>query len=117
MTVFDRRPLLRWIVPVVVALVLAVGGTAVGVITASARGGLPQRDAAHLLVDVQRARVDGFSGTVVQNADLGLPSLPDVGGSGSSDLTSMISGSHTLRLWYAGPQRVRMALLGSLGES
>ena len=117
MTVFDRRPLLRWIVPVVVAVVLAVGGTAAGVITASARGGLPDRTAAQLLVDVQRARVDGFSGTIVQNADLGLPSLPGVGGSGSSDLSSMVSGSHTLRLWYGGPQRVRMALLGSLGES
>jgi outer membrane lipoprotein-sorting protein len=117
MTVFDRRPLLRWIVPVVVALVLALGGTAAGVLTASARGGLPDRTAAQLLVDVQKARLDGFSGTIVQNADLGLPNLPGVGGSGSSDLSSMVSGSHTLRLWYAGPQRVRMALLGSLGES
>ena len=40
----------------------------------------------------------------MQNADLGLPSLPGVGGSGSSDLTSLVSGSHTLRLWYAGPE-------------
>jgi outer membrane lipoprotein-sorting protein len=61
--------------------------------------------------------VDGLSGTVVQNADLGLPSLPGVGGSGSSDLTSLVSGSHTLRLWYAGPNRARLAVLGTLGES
>ncbi len=117
MTVFDRRPVLRWLVPVLAALVLAVGGTAVGVISATARGGLPDRTAAQLLVDVQRARLDGLSGTIVQNADLGLPSLPGVGGSGSSDLTSLVSGSHTLRLWYAGPDHVRLALLGSLGES
>ena len=32
-------------------------------------------------------------------------------------MTSLVSGSHTLRLWYAGPNRVRLALLGSLGES
>ena len=117
MTVFQRRPALRWLVPVLVAVLLAVGGSALGVITAAARGGLPDRTAAQLLVDVQKARVDGLSGTIVQNADLGLPSLPGVGGSGSSDMTSLVSGSHTLRLWYADPNHVRLALLGSLGES
>ncbi len=117
MTVFQRRPALRWLVPVFVALLLAVGGSAVGVITAAARGGLPDRTAAQLLVDVQKARLDGLSGTIVQNADLGLPSLPGVGGSGSSDMSSLVAGSHTLRLWYADPNHVRLALLGSLGES
>ena len=82
-----------------------------------ARQAAAPRTAAQLLVDVQQARLDGLSGTIVQNADLGLPSLPGLGGSGSSDLTSLVSGSHTLRLWYAGPNRVRLALLGSLGES
>ncbi len=117
MSVFQHRPTLRWLVPLAAAAVLGAGGSAVGVLTATARGGLPQRSAPQLLVDVQKARLDGLSGTVVQNADLGLPSLPGVGGSGSSDMTSLISGSHTLRLWYAGPNRVRVALLGSLGES
>ena len=116
MTVFNRRPALRWIVPVVLALVLAGGGTAIGALTAVARGGLPPRTAAQLLVDVQQARVKGLSGTVVQTADLGIPSLPGAG-SNSSDLTSLISGSHTLRLWYAGPNRVRLAVQGQLGES
>ena len=117
MTVLPRRPVLRWLLPALVALVLAAGGSAAGVITAAARSDLPHRSAAQLLVDVQKARLDGLSGTIVQNADLGLPALPDVGGSGSSSLTSLVSGSHTLRLWYAGPNRVRLALLGSLGES
>ena len=49
-------------------------------LTAAARGGLPERSPAQLLVDVQKARLDGLSGTIVQNADLGLPSLPGVGG-------------------------------------
>lgn len=117
MKIFDRRPTLRWLVPLVMALVLVGGGTALGVLQAAARGGLPHRTAAQLLVDVQKARVTGLSGTVVQTADLGIPSLPGAGAGGSSDLTSLISGSHTLRLWYAGPNRVRLALLGSLGES
>jgi outer membrane lipoprotein-sorting protein len=117
MTVLPRRPVLRWLLPALVALVLAAGGSAVGVITAAARSDLPHRSAAQLLVDVQKARLDGLSGTIVQNADLGLPALPGTGGSGSSSLTSLVSGSHTLRLWYAGPNRFRLALLGSLGES
>ncbi len=117
MSPFTRRPAVRWLVPVAAAVVLAAGGSTVGVLTAAARGGLPERSPATLLADVQKAQLDGLSGTIVQNADLGLPSLPGVGGGGSSDMTSLISGSHTLRLWYAGPNKVRLALLGSLGES
>jgi len=117
MSTFTRRPFLRWLIPAVAALVLAAGGSTVGLLTASARGGLPERSPAQLLVDLQKARLDGLSGTIVQNAHLGLPSVPGVGGAGSSDMTSLVSGSHTLRLWYAGPNKVRLALLGSLGES
>jgi len=117
MTVLRSRPALRWFVPLLVAVLLALGGSVAGVFSAVARDGLPHRSAAQLLVDVHGARLDGLSGTVVQNADLGLPSLPGAGGSGSSDLTSLVSGSHTLRLWYAGPNRVRLAVLGTLGES
>jgi outer membrane lipoprotein-sorting protein len=117
MTVLTRHPVLRWLVPLLVAVVLAAGGSAVGVITAAAHSGLAPRSASRLLVDVQRARLDGLSGTIVQNADLGLPALPDTGGSGSSNLSSLVTGSHTLRVWYAGPDRFRLALLGSLGES
>jgi outer membrane lipoprotein-sorting protein len=57
---------------------------------------------------------------VVQKSELGLPELPASGGSGgmaSSDLTSLISGTHTMRVWFAGPDKARMALLGTLGES
>ena len=117
MTVLHRRPLLRWLAPLLAAVLLGAGGAVVGAIAAAARSGLPHRSAAELLVDVQKAEVDGLSGTIVQNAELGLPSLPGVGGTGSSDLTSLVAGSHTLRLWYAGPDHVRLALLGSLGES
>jgi outer membrane lipoprotein-sorting protein len=117
MSVFEHRPALRWLVPLLAAVLLGVGASAAGIVTAAARGGLPHRSAAHLLVDVQKARLDGLSGTVVQNASLGLPSVPGAQGSGSSDMSSLVSGSHTLRLWYAGPDHVRVALQGSLGES
>ncbi len=117
MTTLHRRPVLRWLVPATVAVALAGGGSAIGLLSASAGNQLAPRTASQLLVDVQGARVTGLSGTVVQDADLGLPSLPGVGGSGSSDLTSLVSGSHTLRVWSAGADKTRVALLGSLGES
>jgi outer membrane lipoprotein-sorting protein len=106
----------------VAAVVLIGGGSAVSGLRAIAGAGLPDRSAAQLLVDVRQARLDGLSGTVVQQADLGLPDLPIAGASGragstgSSDLTSMISGTHTVRVWFAGPDKARMALLGSLGS-
>ncbi|MGI9156884.1 MAG: LolA family protein [Marmoricola sp.] len=115
MPLFSRRPALRWFVPLVLALLLAGGGTAFGVLTAAAGGGLPTRSAAQLLVDVQNARVAGLSGTVVQTADLGVPSIPGAGG--GTSLASLVSGSHTMRVWYAGPNQVRVALQDSLAES
>jgi hypothetical protein len=110
-------PAMRWAVPAVAAAAVIGGGAAVGTLTASADPNLPPRTAAQLLVDLQTARLDGLSGTVVQRADLGLPNLPVQGGGGSSDLSSLVSGKHTLRIWYAGPDQARVALLGRLGES
>jgi len=120
MTIFEKTPALRWAVPAVTAVALVGGGSAIQGLHAIADAGLPARSAARLLVDVQQARLNGLSGTVVQKSDLGLPSLPGIGGSGgvaSSNLTSMISGTHTMRVWFAGPDKARMALLGTLGES
>jgi outer membrane lipoprotein-sorting protein len=116
MSVLTSRPMLRWLVPAAAAVTVA-GGSLVGTMVASADPTLPPRSAAQLLVDLQNARVDGLSGTVVQRADLGLPQLPGVARAGSADLTSLISGSNTLRVWYAGPDKARVALLGTLGET
>ncbi len=115
---FTSRPALRWLVPVAVLALILVAGTAGTMLRADAAGALPSRTAAQLLVDLQKADPVPFSGTVTQQSDLGLPKLPALdGGGGSSDLSSLVSGSHTLRVWYDGPQRVRLALLGTLGES
>lgn len=116
MPILTSMPALRWAVPAVAAAAVIGGGAAVGSLAASADPDLPPRTAAQLLVDVQTARLDALSGTVVQRAELGLPELPLPGGE-SSDLTSLISGKHTLRVWYAGPDQARVALLGTLGES
>jgi outer membrane lipoprotein-sorting protein len=120
MSIFETNPALRWAVPTVTALALVGGGAAFGELRAIAGSGLPTRTAAQLLVDVQKARLDGLSGTVVQRSDFGLPDIPVAGasgGTGSSNLTSLLSGTHTMRVWFAGPDKARMALLGTLGES
>ena len=117
----SRVPALRWLAPFAVVAVL-LGGTATvrGISTAAARNTeLPARTATQLLADVAQARVDGMSGTIVQTADLGIPALPTtgLGGSTSSELSSLISGTHTLRVWSAGESMIRLSLLGTLGES
>lgn len=117
MSFFSRVPLLRWLVPLVSAVVLLGGGWALTQISAVAQTDLKPRSAAQLLADVHRAHLDGLSGTIVQKSDLGLPSLPDAGGSGSSDLGSLVTGTHTLKVWFSGPDKARVALLGTLGES
>lgn len=117
MSIFSNRPALRWLVPAAAAVTVIGGGAAIGTFAASADPALPARSAAQLLVDLQTARLDGLSGTVVQRADLGLPALPALGGQGNADLTSLVSGTHTLRVWYAGPEQQRVALLGTLGET
>ncbi|BCY07818.1 sigma-E factor regulatory protein RseB domain-containing protein [Actinoplanes sp. L3-i22] len=123
MSVWKSRPALRWLVPGATAVVVIGGGAAAGTIVASADPSLPDRSAAQLLVDLQSANPAGLSGTVVQSADLGLPGIAGLASSlgasagGGNGLTSLISGSNTARVWYAGQDKVRFALQGTQGET
>ena len=116
MSVFRSRPALRWLVPSAAAVLVIGGGAAAGTIAASADPSLPARSAAQLLVDVQNAKIDGLSGTIVETADLGLPALSGLGGNGA-EITKLIAGSNSARVWYAGQDKARVALLGTLGET
>lgn len=118
MTRINRTHLMRWIAPLAVTGLLITGTITVNAISASAgSAGLPVRTVAQLLVDVEQAKLTALSGTVVQSSDLGIPSLPAIGSTDSANLTSLITGTHTLRVWYDGTDRSRIALLGSLGET
>jgi outer membrane lipoprotein-sorting protein len=103
-------------------------GVAAKTLAVAAEPDLAPRSAAQLLVDLQTASLDGLSGTVVERADLGLPAITSMlgnlapggagaTGAGSANLTSLISGKHTLRVWYSGPDKARVALVGTSGES
>ena len=113
---FSRRA--RWAVPAGVAAIvgLVAGGTLVS--AAQAAPALPARSAAQLLTDVQRAAATAprpVTATIQESAALGLPDLPDMG-SVSSGL-SLLSGSHTVKVWYADPVHVRLAEQVPMGET
>jgi outer membrane lipoprotein-sorting protein len=116
-SILRQHRTLRWFVPACVAGVasLAAGGA----FTAQASSGsLPKTTPAALLAAVQSAPVPGFSGTIVGQLSLGLPDLPALGGSPDGASTaSLLSGSHTMRFWYGGPDRQRVALLGTTSET
>ncbi len=115
MSIFDRRPGLRWAVPAGAA-VLFVGGAALAPLAATADSGLEPRTAQELLVALAEPSTTAVSGTVVTSADLGLPGLP-MGMMPSAGPMALASGENTLRIWTDGPQRQRLALIESAAET
>ncbi len=107
----------RWAVPAgAVAVVAAV--TAASMATAAAASpALPDRSPAQLLTALasHAGTPPPMSGTVVETAALGIPQLP--GEKDPTSALSMLAGSHTIRLWYADPAHVRLALPVPLGET
>jgi outer membrane lipoprotein-sorting protein len=114
MRIFDSKPVLRLLAPL--AFVLVVAGTGLVAATASAEDKLPPRTSQELLVDLQQARTDGLSGTVIERADLGIPAIPGADGRDDSELTSLVSGTHTLRVRYSAPDKARLAILDTYSE-
>ncbi|HTC68302.1 MAG TPA: hypothetical protein VK662_01940 [Acidothermaceae bacterium] len=112
---------LRWLLPAGIAAAIAVASLATtAAANASAQPKLGAKTAAQLLVAVENADPAGLSGTVVETAKLGLPDIsglvaPAGGGAGLS-LESLVTGSNTMNVWYAGQTRQRFALLGQLSE-
>jgi len=105
----------RWAIPAG-ALVVTGGVLAGSLITAAqAAPGLPDRTAAQLLAEVADSTTPPLTGTVVETASFGLPALPATGNPAS--LASLLTGSHTVRVWYASPQHFRLAVPQSLSES
>lgn len=108
----------RWLVPVgaVAAVGLAIGGSVI----AGAQTGaplLPARTTAQLLaaVDGPVAPPRPMTATVQEIANLGLPSLP--GSDNPMSALSLLSGTHTFKVWYGGPTRFRVAMPVPLGET
>ena len=105
----------RWAIPA--GALVITGGVLAGSLISSAQAapGLPARTAAQLLAEVADSTPPPLTGTVVETASFGLPSLPATGN--PTSLSSLLTGSHTIRVWYASPGHFRLAVPQSLSES
>jgi hypothetical protein len=118
-----RRRRSRWLAPLVVAGLIALVAWLPG-LTAGAAPSLPPITAAQLLDKVSGASLPALEGTVRWSTNLGLGDIgsliSEAGGRGNTsgfDPTSLLSGTHTIEVWEAGPERLRLALLGQLTET
>ncbi len=114
MRIFDSKPALRWLAPV--ALVAVVGGTGLLASTATAEDKLAPRTGG---AAADRPAVGGRRRAVRHRGSAGRPRHPGDSGAGGNgaELTSLISGTHTLRVWYSGPDKARVALLDTGDET
>jgi hypothetical protein len=112
---FSRRG--RWAVPVAAVAVVAVVAGISAITVAQAAPVLPARNPAQLLAAVagDHSAPPPLTGTVVETASLGVPQLP--GDENPTSMTSLLAGSHTLKVWYGGPTRLRLAAPVQMGES
>jgi outer membrane lipoprotein-sorting protein len=108
--------LARWGVPAgAIALtgIVAAGYAAAG---AQAVPALPSLTPVQLLAAVSSARLPPPMTAVVQeSAALGIPDLPSSGDPLSG--LSWLSGTHTVKIWYADPAHLRVEVPVQLGES
>ena len=99
----------RWAVPATAVVVTAavVGGLQIQ--AAQAAPNLPARTPAQLLAEVSSdAALPPLTGTMVEATSLGLPQLPQAGN--PTSLSSLITGSHTIKVYYQDARHFRLAI-------
>jgi outer membrane lipoprotein-sorting protein len=76
---------------------------------AQASPDLPAKTPAQLLASLSTdAKVPPLTGTVVETASLGLPQLPQMGNASST--LSLLTGSHTVKVYYQDSSHFRLAI-------
>src|SRR5580658_5379814 len=105
----------RWAIPAGALVITGavIGGSLISV--AQASPGLPSRTPAQLLAQVADSVTPPLTGTVVETTSLGLPSLP--GTANPTSIAALLTGSHTVRVWYSGPRHFRLAVPEPLSET
>jgi outer membrane lipoprotein-sorting protein len=117
----------RYLVPLSAVAIAAIVVIAPQAASGAQHPNLPARTAGQLLASLEQAHMPQFSGTTVETARLGLPSLSaadlpaGVSTGAQSQLTQLITlltGSHTAQIAYGGPERQRIAIfLSDLSET
>lgn len=100
----------------------AVGSLVLAAVVALTTGGSssgtarpPQVSAAQLIAAIRTSHLSGFSGTILAQMSLGLPDADPMRAPDSALMP--MSGAHTLRYWYGGPDLERVALLEPTSET
>ena len=99
----------RWAVPATAVVVTTAVVVGLQIPGAQAAPNLPARTPAQLLAEVSSdAALPPLTGTLVEATSLGLPQLPQVGN--PTSLSSLITGSHTLKIYYQNDKHFRLAI-------
>ena len=99
----------RWAVPAAGVAVTAAVIAGLQIPSAQASPTLPARTPAQLLAEVSTdASLPPLTGTMVETTNLGLPQLPQVGN--ATSLSSMLTGSHTMKIYYQDARQFRVAI-------
>jgi outer membrane lipoprotein-sorting protein len=99
----------RWAVPATAVAVTAAVVAGLQIPSAQATPNLPARTPAQLLAAVSSdAALPPLTGTMVEATSLGLPQLPQAGS--PTSLSSLITGSHTIKIYYQDAAHFRLAI-------
>lgn len=114
--IVTRHPELRWLLSAVliVTVVATVSASLAGVFRQSTS--LAVTGPQQLVAQIRSAHVGGYSGTIVAQSDLGLPvELKNVV-TAAGAAGNLLRGSHTMRYWYGGADRQRVAVISQSSE-
>jgi outer membrane lipoprotein-sorting protein len=103
-------------VPVIAVAV--IGGVIAGTQIPSAQASpvLPVRTPGQLLAEInQDQKVPPLTGTVVETTSLGLPQLPQA--ANPTSLSSLLTGSHTIKVYYLNAQHFRLSVQQPMSET
>jgi outer membrane lipoprotein-sorting protein len=106
----------RWAVPGTAIAVTAGVVAALAIPAAEASPALPARTPAQLLAEISTdASLPPLTGTVVETTSLGLPQLPGIGD--PTSLASLLTGSHTVNVYYQDAKHFRLAIPAPAAET
>lgn len=118
-----RRRALTW--SAALGVPVLVGAAILVPVAASGAVDLPDKTPAELIAFAAGSEVEALSGTIEQTSDLGLPDLGALTGGAASgddataakldDLLSLVTGSHTAKVYLDGAD-ARLQVLDQLGE-
>lgn len=105
----------RWAVPATAVVVVGAAVAVSQITIAQAAPALPARTPAQLLAQVSSdAKLPPLTGTVVETTSLGLPQLPQA--ANPTSLSSLITGSHTVNIYYEDAKHFRVQVPQTMSE-